>query len=504
MRNLKTIIFLFFLSLNVSADNIINVRKITTKEGLPDNDIRNIAEDGTGYLYFSSKYETYRYDGYDFMRVPDKKAAKDKKVPIKENIVCFDNNRNRFIVTDKGMFVWTNVRTGKKVHFKIYNDVYKHRTSLLKLDVISDNRGLLWVSLYGNGIFVYDLKTSRLRHFRKASHDGIIDNDYITRMIIDHRGNIWFSQEHFGVACMRVTPKNYRLLTYPGSDNDYDNVRMLEKLDNGSIIFADNNDRLYMSDGNLTKVTLFNKGINFISSCLDNKGRLWLGSKKQGITVDGKWYGNGRIDHIMCDRKGRVWYCGIHGDVVMAALSPKGKYTERHFFSNIKNLEPRTIVEDNDGNMWLGATKGLYKFDPEKLMDGGNNYKQLSDKPIRSLFLDRKGRIWAGTANYGVLFGKVTCSDSRPLHSLSMRDGLPNNVVKAVIEDKKGRMVFATEDGCAIYNPETKKIYNFYLNNDSISNYYNENSIALLNNGDIALGSPLGHHHHQQQSSIQA
>lgn len=492
MRNLKTIILLFFLSLNVFADNIINVHKITTKEGLPDNDIRNIAADATGYLYFSSKYETYRYDGYDFIRMTDNEAAKDRKEHIKENADNIDNNGNSFKVTETGLFRWTNKKTGENALFQIYDDSYKQRVSLHKINVISDDRALLWVSVYGNGIFVYNLKTHKLRHFCQAAHDGIVDYDFITCMIMDHHGNIWFSQEHFGVACIKVTPKNYRLLTDLRADNDYDNVRMLEKLDNETIIFADNNDGLYTSDGNLTKISIVNKGINFISACLDNKGRLWLGSKKQGITVEGKWFGKDRVDHIMCDRKGRVWYCGIHGDVVMATLSPEGEYTGHHFFSNIRNLEPRTIVEDKNGNMWLGATRGLYKFNPEKLMSSGNNYKRLSSKPIRSLFLDRKGRIWAGTANYGVLYGDVSCRDSSALHNLSMRDGLPNNVVKSVIEDKKGRMIFATEDGCAIYNPETKKIYNFYLNNDSISNYYNENSIALLNNGDIALGTLSG------------
>src|SRR5687767_5827489 len=59
------------------------------------------------------------------------------------------------------------------------------------------------------------------------------------------------------------------------------------------------------------------------------------------------------------------------------------------------------FLEDREGNMWVGAYGGLYRYDPAK-----NNFKKfihtddktsLSNNTIASLYEDGAGNLWIGT-----------------------------------------------------------------------------------------------------------
>ena len=55
------------LSLPANAQFDIVGRKITSENGLPNNNIRCIAQDDDGYLWLGSLYGLYRYDGYRYI-----------------------------------------------------------------------------------------------------------------------------------------------------------------------------------------------------------------------------------------------------------------------------------------------------------------------------------------------------------------------------------------------------------------------------------------------------
>ena len=88
---------------------------------------------------------------------------------------------------------------------------------------------------------------------------------------------------------------------------------MLVRLGDGRILTSDMAGKLWLSSDNLlTMRSVDTEGI-YIAACLDNQNRLWLGSRKHGITVDGNDYSDGRTDCIVMDHKGRMWTCGLKG-----------------------------------------------------------------------------------------------------------------------------------------------------------------------------------------------
>lgn len=468
----------------MSKDEVVAF-KLSTVNGLPDNNIRRIQQDSTDYLYFYTIYTVYRYDGYSFTELTDDEVAKmdsvltrhHKSVAVGGNM---DNRGNRYKVNDDGTLIYEDSSSGESIRLKVFDSKLLAQTNNLKLRVLTDCRGLIWVSVNGNGIFLYNRGTRQLRHLTHETAPQLIDSDYVVYMMEDSMGRIWVSQEHYGAVCLNVVKQNSSVIDFNGEADNRDNIRMVRRISGGEILIADNYGTLYRADGTLSNIRkMFTDGNNYISALKDCKGRLWLGSRFNGVTVDGRRYGKGRVDCIVEDRKGRIWLCGINGDVIQAVLDDEGNYAERHFFSDIDLLAPRVMVPGNDGNIWLGTKKGLFCFDS----DNPHHYRLTTDEPVRSLLLDKRGKLWVGTEG-----GGLVCQTDNSRFTTS--EGLPNGVVQFMVEDAHGYLCIGTEDGCVYYDPVKKTIrQSLYFNDCLVRNFYNENSGVLLDDGRVAMGT---------------
>lgn len=56
------------MCVQLRAQPTIIGRTLTTSEGFPDNNIRCIAQDEDGFMWFGSMYALYRYDGYTYSK----------------------------------------------------------------------------------------------------------------------------------------------------------------------------------------------------------------------------------------------------------------------------------------------------------------------------------------------------------------------------------------------------------------------------------------------------
>lgn len=488
MRKAFLLSLLFMIVFLSNAKEVIVPYKLSTSNGLPDNDIRSITQDKTGYLYFTSKYAVYKYNGYDFIKLPDSEFHKHESRPMHKGNLHLDNHGNTVTILQDGNIVWQDKRNHEKVVMKVFTPDVKALTTSLRINVLTDKNGRIWVSVYGNGVFIYDRKTRQMRHLSEFDDEKLIDYNYIVCMMEDRDGNIWLSQEHFGVVCLKPVRINYNVVHVAPSHFTYDNIRLLKRLDDNTLIIADNYNAVYRCQSDLSGVTkLDNKGGNFIEACLDKEGRLWLGSRKNGVLIDGKWYSSGRVDCILQDKKGRMWMCNINGDVVCATLSHDGHYQERHLFTDKKDLKPRCFVEDKHGRFWLGTAQGIFIFSPDELVKNAKAYHQINRISVQSLFIDSKERIWIGTPGNGVFYGNISSNGIQHLKHLTTEDGLPNDVIKSIREDSSHRICLATEDGCAYVGSNNP--YTLYLTEHPLNNYYNENSGVLLADGRMAFGT---------------
>lgn len=495
MKKLLLLTYCLLSCLFVCADEEFVFSRLSVINGLPDNNIRYMEQDKTGCLLLLSPYAAYSYDGYSYRKLPqqsyDYLLRKSQQRPKNSDGSFYDNLGNKVTVSEDGYITWHDRKSQETVRMKVFDKQTQTLSTNLKLNVISTADGHLWTSVNGNGVFCYHRKTKKMRHFSVNTDKDIIGNDFVVAMMEDRAGNIWFSAEHYGLTCILAKERNYEVLDINGIEDNRNNVRMIHRLSNGNIIIAGNNGELFLSKDELkTLIAMPNLGETYISACLDGQQRLWLGSRKKGVRINDKWYSDGRIDCIIRDKQDRIWMCGIHKPLMLATLSTQGKYSERTFFTS-QDLQPRVIMLDHTGKIWLGTAKGLFVFDPDELIANPWKYRKVSDLSIRVLYEDSQQQLWIGTEGGGVYMGALQADISKYQH-FSTNNRFNNDVVQLIAEDAQHHICIGTEAGATYLDMKGNYIRTLFFLEPLARNFFNERSSVLLRDGRMAFATMEG------------
>ena len=74
--------------------------------------------------------------------------------------------------------------------------------------VVQDARGLIWISTYGNGLFVYNPKIDEMTHYTyHVERFNRINSDFILYIMGDRTGNIWLGSDIRALPCYRYSMK---------------------------------------------------------------------------------------------------------------------------------------------------------------------------------------------------------------------------------------------------------------------------------------------------------
>ncbi len=235
---------------------------------------------------------------------------------------------------------------------------------------------------------------------------------YITTILKDSKGNIWFGTDGLGIG-------------------KYDGTRITNYL---------------------LKETL--AGITVTSLIEDRKGNIWIASANNGVTI---LNGNGIIhftekerlsdNHISSmteDTKGNIWIGTQYGGV--SKLEPidlsKGTGIITHYTTKegLLNNGVNCMLHDRQGNIWFGSNTGVSRFD-------GNKFSFLrtvngtGTNMVRTMLEDEKGNIWFGSDE------NLSCYDGKTMTRYTEKDGLISNTVISMMEDEKGNLWIGTLDG---------------------------------------------------------
>ena len=186
----------------------------------------------------------------------------------------------------------------------------------------------------------------------------------------------------------------------------------------------------------------------------DSRGTLWIGGecdlfRNDGSTVTSREIkddlGRGvTIMKIVEDRDGNIW-CGTSGGITRIDGKSFTSFGEQH---GLISLGVWSMAVDASGVMWIGTVEGVYRFDgktfspfplPEAQPDPTRGV--TSRKFVHCITVDRTGRVWFGTNGGAYVY------DGKTLTNISELDGLPNNAVSSILEDKSGNVWFGTVHG---------------------------------------------------------
>jgi ligand-binding sensor domain-containing protein len=117
------------------------------------------------------------------------------------------------------------------------------------------------------------------------------------------------------------------------------------------------------------------------------------------------------------------------------------------------------IKQDRNGNMWFASEAGIIRYDGKSF---NNIASKVSSGHFFSVLEDRKGNFWFSSRDSGVYY-----YNGKSFRNFTTRDGLLNNLVARIYEDKKGNIWFSVSQGVSRY--DGKSFRNYIINGDGMN-----------------------------------
>lgn len=123
-----------------------------------------------------------------------------------------------------------------------------------------------------------------------------------------------------------------------------------------------------------------------------------------------------------------------------------------------KNIT-RNLIQDRNGNIWIAAFDGVFRYDGKSFINITN---KVSSARFFSVLEDRKGNLWFGSIGSGVYY-----YDGKSFQNFTTKEGLLNNDVVSMYEDNKGNLWFGVFGGASCY--DGKSFRNYIINGDGMN-----------------------------------
>ncbi len=188
---------------------------------------------------------------------------------------------------------------------------------------------------------------------------------------------------------------------------------------------------------------------------------------------------------MLQDRNGHLWFSTMGGGVC--------RYDGQSFttFTTADGLAGDwvwPILEDRSGNLWFGTSN--YLFERNKKSRGVSRYDGdsfvtfttadgLANNEVWTIEEDRQGRLWFGTG------GGVSRYDGDSFMTFTTADGLANNDILAIKEDRQGYLWIGTWDGVSRYDGDS---FTTFTEADGLADD-NVLSIEEDRQGDLWIGT---------------
>jgi ligand-binding sensor domain-containing protein/signal transduction histidine kinase len=442
------------------------------EDGLPENNVRMIAQRADGRLLLATSSGLSTFDGLHFQALPISGSSDGEAV----NAFLEDKDGTLWIGTD-GRGVLRSRPSGDAVNISEQAGRMNERIR----NFYRDASGALWIATQ-NGIERY--RDGRLEVLGQA---GMISGDITTPFADDGRGGIFF-----------ITSNG---LFHWSGDRWKPYVPRDRALGKPVAVYRDLQERLWVGtmsgvlqliprkSGGYDEVTRAHITSRVTVLTGDSQGNLWVGTRQGGVRrigeggVDAWTSRDGLADDSICSmfvdsaqdlwigtqagglsrwRKGAfATYAEVKGIPILAAanafsdsrgdlwLGTWGQGLFRLHDGRLANVTPpgmpvataiRTMAENQRGQMWIGTWfDGVYRYD-------GHSYRHYllgTESPgnaVSSILVDRDGGLWIGTY-IGLLY--FAGGDPQGKRSLF----LDSKLITCMLEDRDGSILVGTSTG---------------------------------------------------------
>ena len=315
----------------------------------------------------------------------------------------------------------------------------KKLKTITKIFPIQDS--ILWVYSKGAGVYYANLANQK---FTSLFDNNELEEQSVNRIYKDLNDRVWCTS-HLGTAWIfidKALVRKQNVAGYLKRINDFDgqvweistkgltNIKYLNR--KTTIVYPIKN-AVFLSDIVSINYRYLLIGTNNGIKFFDKKSKQTIDTKNKDWTVG-----------LFLDSKKRLWSADTEGTLILWEINGTSIF-EKINFPNLGVIND--IIEDNYRQcIWVGTSKGLLKIH----------------------------------------------SKTFEINNINELDGLENQFIYSIIQDKKDRIWLSTNKGISRYIPEENEFKNFTSRSGLSANEYSQDAALLSQNGEIWFGSTKG------------
>ena len=166
------------------------------------------------------------------------------------------------------------------------------------------------------------------------------------------------------------------------------------------------------------------------------------------------------VQSIYCDHENNSVWMGLYNQGMCYYHPSMNKImlcNKKMIRGDWKGEEIRCMLETSKGEILMGTTSGLYRYEPAT-RSLNRLYNEFNQKNCRVLYEDKENRIWVGTYHdglYCIEHGKVRSYD---YPDTDYQNELDFSNIRVMVEDPSGRLWVSIYGGVGLFNPENGQI----------------------------------------------
>lgn len=348
--------------------------------------------------------------------------------------------------------------------------------------ITDDGNDHLYIGLRIEGLYVYNLRTQKTKYFRHNPNDPqSLPGDNVRSICIDHAKNIWVGT-NLGLGLLDPFTGKFKVFKHIANNPASlagDNIHQIIEMNDRTLWIASDIGGISVLDLNLYKnplteelkfsqITKENSGLSSNNNrriIQDSFGNIWIANYSMGIDFIAKsaasintlqYMGKAleEVTGLYCDHQGNLW---IGRDNLMS-LYQNGKLMQTWNFSSYLSNSSSSIYvfeEDKKGNIWCGTSdNGVLKFNPHTHSFTRINYAQNLD--VHALCENALGKMWVGT-EAGIF--SVENDKINKEQELNRQMGNNPTIIYSIKEDNYGQIWIGTLDrGVFVFSKQMKLI----------------------------------------------
>ncbi|TAH07348.1 MAG: hypothetical protein EAZ13_06670 [Sphingobacteriia bacterium] len=432
------------LPLSLNSDVLSDVQYLGVDQGLQSQFINSIFQDKSGYIWMGVLNNgVSRYDGRSLVTYREFNGIIGKNV----NAIMQDKKGQLWFGTDKGVSkfdgkTFLNFTTAEGL---VYDVIDK---------IMEDKSGNIWFATnYGVSRFEPSKEDSSAGTFINYTTNEGLSNNLVNALIQDKSGNLWFST--FGGGVNKFDGKSFTHYTKKeGLVND--TVRSIMQSKAGEIWIGTKRGASKFDGKTFTNfpTELFSSNpipINSISSIVEDKsGKIWFGTRPGEVSIyDGKRFvyiseseglSYNAVTNItfIDDKSGSMWIGTNGGGINRVPINSFLRYTKNR---GLADNFTWSALQDPKGNLWFGSNRGINRYD-------GKIFTYFLNPSLNySSYRDKSDHLWFGSSEGVIKY------DGTSLLRFTTAQGLVNNNVWSIFEDRRGDKWFGTGRGLTRYHP---------------------------------------------------